>query len=270
MTGTSPLCVVVGRAAEAADYCPVIAKSSSIECTQQVGLGATYLPSQDWGVVSFEAADMCVSEPDSWAETDRWDVAVLPLVNEDLDRVRSAIAAALDGPPDLTSVDLRALVGEATRVVLRLFEELYSLSFEVVLRSRLGIHEPFLRSTSFNIKSSDYMGLHYDQLNASGLPIENYVLTATNLGYADRYLSIVPPRGSRPDFRDPFRDEALTTTLATTFLGSSYPDVQSYRITQRPLDAYVMDPARLIHDGATNQEGLQDIVLFVAGIVGES
>lgn len=270
MTGISPLSVLVGRTAEAADFCPVVARSPSIECTQQVGLGATYVPSQDWDLISYEAVEVCPSKPESWAETDRWDVALLPLVGEDLDRARSDITAALGGPLDIMPIELRELVGEATREVLRLFERIYGLTFETVLRSRLGIHQPFLRSTSFNVESSEFMGLHYDQLNASGLPMENYLLTATNIGNADRYLSIVPPRGSGFDFRSPFRDETLTTTLATTFLGSSHPDLQSYRITQRPLDAYVMDPARLIHDGATNQDGLQDIVLFVAGIVAAS
>jgi hypothetical protein len=134
--------------------------------------------------------------------------------------------------------------------------------------ANLVLHLPRQPSTAYVYDADVFMGLHIDNHGGHGFDQREraHVLTAWNLGFAERYLNFVNLDVRR--MLDLVVGSGLPQPdtiyqLRSAFF-DAFPDYPVLRATLQPGQGYLCNTQDLLHDGATNFADMPDIALLIA------
>lgn len=189
------------------------------------------------------------------------------LLDEFHETVLPAIVGSSD--PNLT----RRLIGGFSERVLEDLNRRYQLCQSQERGVELNFSPAGSSSTAFNFETRRFMGLHID--NHERLPLmargQAFQLLNINLGRTSRYFCFVDHtvpalvdmlKINEEEFEVKYRHH--TSRVKDLFL-DQYADYPILRVEIAPGTAYIATTQNLIHDGATNKEGYDDISLLISG-----
>ncbi|QFG24616.1 hypothetical protein [Actinomadura sp. WMMB 499] len=130
------------------------------------------------------------------------------------------------------------------------------------------VHAPGRPSTAFNYDEGVYMGLHID--NQQALPLDerdrSFLLASVNIGFRERYLQFVNlrVRDLMAMVEKSGREVPKTARALKNAFFDACPDYPVLRVTLRPGQAYLVNTQDVLHDGATNDQGMPDVSLLMS------
>lgn len=166
--------------------------------------------------------------------------------------------------------DLLDALGPLSRVLSDWLVD-QKLSFHTkLLGSGITFHGPGQRSTAYDPVHGEYRGLHIDDHEKAPLDQRGacFLLLNVNLGDASRFLQFIPltVEGLRLTLHQDcgLNTEGLSAKDLKNAFFTSNPNTIVWRVAIPPGAAYLAQTQNLIHDGATNTVGLDDVSLQLA------
>ncbi|MFI7241655.1 hypothetical protein [Streptomyces qinglanensis] len=199
-------------------------------------------------------------------------LTVLGLDTDSLDACRDellpVLAAARDGDANEQAGRRGAVLGRVRERALDAVGRCAGARSTRQGASDSVVHGPGLVSTAYNYEQRTFMGLHLD--NHEDLPLterhRSLLLTVANLGFTDRYVHFVNLRTADLTLMLAATGRAVPDTshaLKNAFF-SAFPTHPVLRVRLRPGQAYLVNTQDVLHDGATNTEGLPDVSFLTA------
>jgi hypothetical protein len=258
---------VVNRTGAPADRIVLEASSGSFRSSVSASGRSVYLPRPDWRPLRPDESARLLA--DEWPR-DSPTVTIVDLGTPALERARREIvpvlaASAGDG-------ELRAATAGVTACMLDALRERVGLACEEAEHQAVHLSPPGLEGTAYDRGTRSYVGLHIDNEWLRGADVDHasnasFGLLGVNLGSRERYLVFVNLDAaalSAAVEAGGGGETGFTEALKDGFL-ERHADYPVLRLRLEPGQAYICNPQRIIHDGATNSAGAPDLSLLVFG-----
>ncbi|MDI9885811.1 hypothetical protein QMZ92_15835 [Streptomyces sp. HNM0645] len=184
------------------------------------------------------------------------------------DELLPMLAAARDGNADEQAAQRGAVLGRVRERVLDAVGRRVGARSTRQGASDSVVHRHGLVSTAYNYEQRTFMGLHLD--NHEDFPLterhRSLLLTVANLGFTDRYVHFVNLRTTDLMLMLAAAGHTVPKTghaLKNAFF-AAFPAHPVLRVRLSPGQAYLVNTQDVLHDGATNTEGLPDVSFLTA------